>query len=109
MTSNRIDEIKADIEDLNDDITKLNKEKDGIENNEQEYVDQYDEYINQGRIKILGIEYTASTSLKEIDPIAYNCGYNDYFDEQLSELESDISDKKDEIAELQSELSEVEK
>jgi hypothetical protein len=45
--------------------------------------DQYDEMINgdgDGEVVICGITFDRSRILKELDPIAYNCGYNDIRD-----------------------------
>lgn len=45
-------------------------------------VDQYDDMINEttDTIKIGYIEFEPSRALEEMDPIAYNCGLNDYYD-----------------------------
>ena len=41
-------------------------------------------------IKIFGMEYLPSRALKELDPIAYNCGFNDWLDaENLTTDESE--------------------
>lgn len=45
-------------------------------------VNQYDDMINEttDTIKIGYIEFEASRVLEELDPIAYRCGLNDYYD-----------------------------
>ena len=41
-------------------------------------------------IKIFGVEYLPSRALKELDPIAYNCGFTDWLDaENLTVDESE--------------------
>ena len=42
----------------------------------------YNELIDECNpiIKIFGTEYLPSHVLKELDPIAYNCGFNDWLD-----------------------------
>ena len=40
--------------------------------------EQYDEMLNeQGDVMVCGMTFDASRILKELDPIAYSCGFND--------------------------------
>lgn len=42
---------------------------------------QYDEFLNEvyGEVTLgIGLTYSASRVLKEVDPIAYRCGFNDW-------------------------------
>jgi len=64
-----------------------------------------------------GVTIYASDALKNCDPIAYRCGFNDYINsldpedfeeyrdikEEIDELESDIFDLEQEIEELEAE------
>ena len=64
----------------------------------------------------------ASELLKEHDPVAYRCGYNDFVDsfdfesleeyadliEQLEEIEDTISSLEDELEEIQEEIEQLE-
>jgi hypothetical protein len=34
---------------------------------------------------IAGMEYQASRALREVDPIAYRCGFNDWVDAELQD------------------------
>jgi len=56
---------------------------------EYEALKQYDEMLDElyGEIKICGYEYSASNALKEVDPIAYRCGFNDFCDAENIEIE----------------------
>jgi len=53
-----------------------------------EYIDEskayelYDEMLDElySPINIAGIEFDPSRVLKELDPIAYQCGFNDWLD-----------------------------
>lgn len=50
--------------------------------NDEELKNQYDEWldeINEG-IQIGRCKYSASRVLKQIDPIAYGCGFTDWLD-----------------------------
>jgi hypothetical protein len=48
--------------------------------NEYELAQQFDEFLDEiyGTVKIAGYEYNTSQALKEVDPIAYSVGMNDY-------------------------------
>jgi hypothetical protein len=51
--------------------------------------EQYDEWLNEvyGEIEICGFKYYASYAFKEVDPIAYGCGYGEYWSYLLSDGE----------------------
>ena len=48
----------------------------------REIYDAYDEMIDDctPMVKVGSLEYLPSRVLKEVDPIAYRCGLNDYLD-----------------------------
>ena len=48
----------------------------------EDLVNQYDDMLDEctATIKIGYLEFEASRVLEEMDPIAYNCGLNDYYD-----------------------------
>lgn len=50
---------------------------------EQLYCEFLDEIY--GTVKIAGLEYETSSALKEIDPTAFRCGFNDWLDAELGE------------------------
>ena len=54
--------------------------------------DVYDELLNEayGEIEICGYSYNAALALYRVDPIAYRCGMNDYYDSLYSELVDDL-------------------
>lgn len=49
----------------------------------------YDECLDEcyPECKIGGFEYSTSRALKEVDPIAYRCGFNDWCDSEGIEVE----------------------
>lgn len=57
--------------------------------NEQDALQQYDDFLDEcyGTINICGLDYSASVAFKEVDPIAYRCGFNDYCDAENIEIE----------------------
>lgn len=59
----------------------------------------FNDFIDEmtGPVTVLGMEYTASRVLKELDPIAYNCELANYLDsEGLTTEESEADDEDDE-------------
>jgi len=53
---------------------------------EQELYELYDEMLDEfGCVAILNLKYNTSTTLKRVDPIAYRCGFADWFDEEVTE------------------------
>lgn len=91
----RIEEIKERIEEIKDRM-------DAIENNDDECVQQYDDMLDEtsGEVVIGTLRYCASRVLKEVDPIAYDIGYTDYYDEELSELYNEKEELLKELDEI---------
>ena len=54
--------------------------------------DSYDEFINESadEINIWGMHYSPSEVLKNVDPIAYRCGYDDYVNSVLSDADYEL-------------------
>ena len=44
--------------------------------------EMYDEMLDdcEGPVELCGMTYSASHVLREVDPVAYRCGFNDYVD-----------------------------
>jgi hypothetical protein len=49
---------------------------------EAEALEMYEEMLDdcEGLVELCGMTYSASYVLREIDPVAYRCGFNDYVD-----------------------------
>ena len=47
-----------------------------------EAMEMYDEMLDdcEGPVTLCGMTYSASQVLREVDPVAYRCGFNDYVD-----------------------------
>lgn len=67
---------------------------------EAEALEMYEEMLDdcEGPVELCGMTYSASHVLREVDPVAYRCGFNDYVDsltdddifvEGLTESEND--------------------
>ena len=52
-------------------------------NNEQKMLEMYDEMLNECNevVKIGNLTYLPAQVLKEVDPIAYRCGFADFLDD----------------------------
>lgn len=50
--------------------------------------DDYDEMLDEvyGEVDICGYSYSASYALRNLDPTAYRCGMNDYYDSLYSDV-----------------------
>lgn len=65
---------------------------------EKEAQDKYDDILDEvyGEFKIGSIVFLASEVLKELDPIAYRCGFVDYCDEEnITTTEEEADDKEE--------------
>lgn len=65
----------------------------------------YDAMLDDiGVVKIGTLEYSAAATLREIDPTAYRCGYNDYMDslENLCWIDGEPYDESEVRAEIES-------
>jgi hypothetical protein len=49
--------------------------------------EMYDEMLDdcEGPVNLCGMTYSASHVLREVDPTAYRCGFNDYVDSLLDD------------------------
>ena len=112
-----IEQVQAEIENIELIISELKSEIDGFEYSLTEA--EFDEYLDESydEVNICGMTYSASHVLKECDPIAYRCTKSEYeanFDlddcaeytdmlKELESLESDLKSLQDELNSLESE------
>lgn len=94
-----------DILDLSKELAELKEREEELENNDNE--EEYDDMLDDvyGEIDVCGYKYYAGRLLQEIDPVAYNCGHSDYNNSLLSDIQSEIEEKEEEIKILQEELN----
>ena len=54
---------------------------------ERELYAMYDDFLNDvyGEVEIMGMKYETSYAIKDLDPVAYKCGFNDWLDSQLTD------------------------
>jgi DNA repair exonuclease SbcCD ATPase subunit len=101
----RIEELKTELDNLQIDHTSLADD------------DEYSKWIDDLYMpySIGYLTFEASHVLRELDPVAYNCGFSDYIDsldisdsEEYKELESELEDLESELEDLESELEDLE-
>lgn len=90
-------------------IEQLNNEIENFEINPNDHENDYDDALDEGgAVMVGGCEFFPSRILRELDPIAYRCGLNDYVDNLDLSDDADYCDLCDELADLEARLEEVE-
>lgn len=60
--------------------------------------DRYDEWLNNQDVEVAGITFEAARVVRQLDPIAYRCGFADYCDSYEIDQDSlDGSDWRDDV------------
>ena len=97
-----IDEVKAEIEELENGIDQFELDPD-------DYTDLYDEALNEGGpVRIGGLTFDPADIVKEMDPTAYRCGLNDFVDSMELEDSDEYREMLEQLEELQDELTDLE-
>lgn len=94
---------EEEIDSLKKQIGDLELEKEAYERQDKE--DDYDEFLDEsyGDVNIGGYNYATSKALKDVDEIAYNEGYSSWADGEITRLEEEMDDLKDQIKDLEEE------
>jgi hypothetical protein len=75
------DDLKAYEMEYENQMSYFSIEDDGREPiSEDDVIEQYEDAMDEEDIIVCGMSFQASRILKELDPIAYNCGLSDYYD-----------------------------
>ena len=65
-----------------------------VSNGEIDDYDAYDESLDsEGTVSVMGLEFYPSQIIKELDPTAYRCGYNDWVDSDQNDLEDALENE----------------
>jgi hypothetical protein len=77
---------------INDEEVKEDDFKSQLEEDtREEQQEAYDEALDEGgEVNIGGLTYNASYVLKQVDEVAYRCGFNDYIDGILTDYNDDL-------------------
>lgn len=90
-------------------IGQLNNKIENFEIDPDDHEDDFDEVLDEGGAVVVGgCEFLPSRILRELDPVAYRCGLNDYVDSIDLGDDANYCDLCDELADLEAELEEVE-
>ena len=90
-------------------IGQLNNKIENFEIDPDDHEDDFDEVLDEGGAVVVGgCEFLPSRILRELDPVAYRCGLNDYVDSIDLSDDANYCDLCDELADLEAELEEVE-
>ncbi len=119
----QVDSIEFKLYALRLQVYNLEKQQDQIELDPDNYEDQFDDMLDEsGTVEAGGYSFYPSRILKELDPIAYSCGLNDYADsvfdasetddykalqEEIDQLQSDIEDLESEIEDLENQIADL--
>ena len=122
--------LRAEVEMKEHEIRKMQaliadkeKQQSQIELDPDDYEDQFDEYLDESipEIEIVCLTYSPSRVLKNVDPVAYRCGLNDFVNsldvedsdeykalqEEIDQLQSDIEDLENEIEDLENQIADL--
>ena len=115
-----LEELENDLSCLEAKLSDKENERDNLEFNNDDFIDQYEECLDECNGEFMGMD--ASYILKECDPIAYRCGLNDYvdsldisdsdvykeLDQECDDIQDCINEKEEEISELVQEIEDLE-
>lgn len=90
-------------------IEQLNNKIENFEIDPDDYENDYNDLLDEGGAVVVGgCEFLPSGILRELDPIAYRCGLNDYIDNIDVSDDANYCDLCDDLADLEAELGEIE-
>ena len=123
FNAEKIELLQAEIQMKEHEVRKLQKQisdkvyqQDHIEGDPDDFTEQFDNLLDEcGQVEAWGYSFYPSRILKELDPIAYQCGLNDFADSEFNPEDSDefqalqeeIGELEDEIEYLESDISDL--
>lgn len=110
----KIADIDVKLAELGHRVDCIKEKMGNVEIDPEDYSDVFDEMLDDCHGDFMG--YCASQILKEVDPIAYRCGLNDYVDssinksdtEECQDLEEDMVLVENQIEDLEDQRVELE-
>jgi hypothetical protein len=102
--------LKDQIADKQAEIDTLKKQLDSFALDPDDYIDQYNEMLNEAYGEVSVAEYTFDTSylLKEVDEVAYREGLNDFVDSLDVSDDKGYKDLEEQLTTAEDELSDLE-
>jgi hypothetical protein len=111
-----VDLLNIDVDELIEDLTKAEGERDGYELNTDDYEEEYKEMLDEsGDVDVCGVPFSPSRIIEQLDPTMFRCGLIDYvdciniedtsewqeFNEKCEEIEAEIEGLQEKITELE--------
>ncbi len=87
-----------------DKLKQLKNELGNFEIEESDYINQYEESINDETVEILGVPLDKSHIIKQIDPISYELGLTNFCDDIDKEEDPKFQALDEEIGDLEQEI-----
>lgn len=101
------DTVSRRIEELKEEIIRVENDMRNFEINPENHEDAYKELLNEIHSPFMG-KYDAGNTLELIDPVAYRCGLLDYVDSRDINDDPGYRALAEELRLLQDELEELE-
>lgn len=122
MPRRSIEEIRGELKEANEALESATRELENFEPDEYDGHTKYDALLDElysfGSVGGPFAHMSPSEVLKEVDPTAYRCGYNDWLDGELrhnpsgfdgyEEAEERVSEAQDSVDDLEQELADAE-
>jgi uncharacterized protein YlxW (UPF0749 family) len=101
---------QTNIERLKDLIKETENKIQNFDKSEYLTDEKYDEMLDDcyGEVNICGMTFYSSVAFRELDPIAYRCGFSDFADSMDNDEFEEYTELQEELKELQEELKELE-
>lgn len=105
-----IESLKAALLEKQNELEAAAHSRNCFELDESDYEESYKEFIDEctGTVEIMGMSFTASRILEELDPIAFACGLSDYVDGIDKEDNSEYQALQSAVEDLESEIEDLE-
>lgn len=110
MTNKKeMEDVQDTIKELKELITETKEEIQDYECMEQDKEDEYKQYLDDTHniIEIGDITLLPSDVLKKCDPIAFDCGFNDWADVEITNLNDELEDLKSKLEDAEDDLKDL--
>ncbi len=89
--SKKLADLEEKLEELENELFDLEQQQEEYENDEDNFKEQFDDYLDEvyEEIEILGLNYSPSYALKEIDETAYYEAFINWFSENQDKILED--------------------
>ena len=109
MKNKEIKDLKDQIKELKELIKETEEEIEDYETGTEDKISEYVEYIDgiHDLIVICDCTFNPSEVLRECDPTAFRCGYNDWIDNLITDLNDELEEQKSNLESAEADLKEL--